>query len=425
MTRVLVTNVYSARNAGDAAIVLGMIECLRRNPGLEDAEIALSSADHPGNDNAYPVPVEPSFHSLKDACPGGPRLRCLYFLKVLVPLSLLWAGAWRLARWDLPVPRGLRRLLRSYARSDLVIAAGGGYLYTTSRLHGNVMLLIHLHSFRLAAVLGKPVYLWAQSIGPFAAGYQARLVRMALRAVRLVEVREDVSRDLVSGWRLKVPVREAADAAFLLLAAEPDVDLGLATRGAALRVGMTVRRWFRDPAQQARYQRTMAAFADRLARECDAEVVFVPQVTAVRQDDDDRDAAREVAALMSHADRAHVIEEELSAPQVKWLCGAMDFFVGTRMHSNIFALSLGVPTLAISYQPKTDGIMAQLGLDAFVLPIAGLTPDRLWQGFDNLRTAAGEVRDQLRRVIPEQTARAEVAGSLIAADLAALALGRG
>ncbi len=418
MTRVLVTNVYSARNAGDAAIVLGMIDCLRRTPGFEDAEIALSSADHRGDAAAYPVPVEPSFHSLKDACRGGPRLRCLYFLKVLAPLSLLWAGAWRLARWDLPVPRGLRRLLRCYARSDLVIAAGGGYLYTTSRLHGNVMLLIHLHSFRLAALLGKPVYLWAQSIGPFAAGYQARMVRLALRAVRLVEVREDLSRDLVAGWELKVPVREAADAAFLLPAAEPDADLGLATRGDSPRVGMTVRRWFRDPAQQLDYQRTMAAFADRLVQEYNAEVVFVPQVTAVRQHDDDRRAAREVAGLMTRTDRARVIEDELSAPQVKWLCGRMDLFVGTRMHSNIFALSLGVPTLAISYQPKTDGIMAQLGLGAFVLPITGLSPGHLWQAFDHLRESAGEVREKLRRVIPEQTARAEVAGRLIADDFA-------
>ena len=425
MTRVLITNVYSARNAGDAAIVLGMIECLHRTPGLDDAEIVLSSADHPGDAAAYPVRVEPSFHSLKDAVPGGPRLRCLYFLLVLVPLSLLWAGAWRLLQWDLPVPSGLRRLLRVYAASDLVIAAGGGYLYTTSRVHGNIMLLIHLHSFGLAALLGRPVYLWAQSIGPFAAGYQAQLVRLALRAVRLVEVREEVSRDLLAGWNLKVPVEEASDAAFLLPAAEPEVDVGLARIGADLRVGMTVRRWFRDPADQLGYQRTMAAFADQLVQECDAEVVFVPQVTAVRQDDDDRRAARAVVGLMSRRDRARVIEDELSAPQVKWLCGAMGLFVGTRMHSNIFALSLGVPTLAISYQPKTDGIMAQLGLDAFVLPIAGLTPDRLWQGFGNLRMAAGEVREQLRRVIPEQTARAEVAGSLIADDLAALALGRG
>ncbi len=424
MTRVLVTNVYSARNAGDAAIVLGMIECLHGTSGLEDAEIALSSADHFDDATAYPVRVEPSFHSLKDAGPGGPRLRCLYFLIVLVPLSFLWVSAWRLLRWDLPVPGGLRRLLRVYAASDLVIAAGGGYLYTTSRIHGNVMLLIHLHSFRLAALLGKPVYLWAQSIGPFAAGYQARIVRLALSAVRLVEVREEVSRDLLAGWELKVPVREAADAAFLLPAAEPDAGLGLATSSASLRVGMTVRRWFRDPAQQLDYQRTMAAFADRLVQECDGEVVFVPQVTAVRQHDDDRRAAREVAGLMTRTDRARVVEHELSAPQVKWLCGRMDFFVGTRMHSNIFALSLGVPTLAISYQPKTDGIMAQLGLGAFVLPITGLSPGRLWHAFDHLRESAGEVREQLRRVIPEQTARSEVAGRLIADDFAALARGR-
>jgi len=422
MTRVLVTNVYSARNAGDAAIVLGMIECLRRTRGFEDAEISLASADYPGDAAAYPVPVEPSFHSLKDAAPGGPRLRCLYFLLVLVPLSLLWASAWRLLRWDLPVPWDLRRLLRAYARADVVVAAGGGYLYTTSWLHGNIMLLIHLHSFRLAALVGAPVYLWAQSIGPFAAAYQARLVRLALGGVRLVQVREDRSRDLVAGWGLRLPVREAADAAFLFPAEPAQLDLERDERDAedALRVGMTVRRWFRDSEAQARYEQTMAAFTDRLIGENDAGVLFVPQVTAARQNDDDRQAARRVVGLMSRPERVRILEDELPAAQVKWLCGQVDLFVGTRMHSNIFALSLEVPALAISYQPKTDGIMAQLGLGAHVLQIADLSPDTLWAGFERLRAAAPGVREQLRRVLPEQIARAELAGRLIADDLATL-----
>ena len=39
------------------------------------------------------------------------------------------------------------------------------------------------------------------------------------------------------------------------------------------------------------------------------------------------------------------------------------------MHSNIFALSGGVPTIAVSYLHKTEGIMQGLGLEDWIIPI--------------------------------------------------------
>ncbi|MCK5376749.1 MAG: hypothetical protein KAJ97_06690, partial [Acidobacteria bacterium] len=128
---ILITNAYSARNRGDAAIILGMVESLRRTGVFREAEIRISSADHPADAARYPVPVVPSFHSLKNQLSSSPSVNALYFLVVLLPMSLLWAVGWRLGRLDLPLPSSLRELMRAYARAELVVAAGGGYLYTT------------------------------------------------------------------------------------------------------------------------------------------------------------------------------------------------------------------------------------------------------------------------------------------------------
>jgi colanic acid/amylovoran biosynthesis protein len=49
------------------------------------------------------------------------------------------------------------------------------------------------------------------------------------------------------------------------------------------------------------------------------------------------------------------------------------------MHSNIFALTLGLPTVAISYDPKTDGIMAALGLSEYVIAASALDRNALSQ----------------------------------------------
>lgn len=427
MTEILITNAYSARNRGDAAIILGMLESLRRTEIFREAEIRISSADYPADSADYPVPVVPSFHSLKNRFSSRSNLNALYFLVVLLPMSLLWGIAWRFVRVDLPLPGPLRELMRAYARADLVVAAGGGYLYTTSAIHGNVVLLITVYSFFFGVLLGKPVSLYAQSIGPFAAPWQEWFVRQALSRVRLVEVREKVSRRLLNGWRLSTPVWDAADAAFLLQARPPDEDLEMVGTTSGPAVGMTVRKWFRNHECQDGYERIMASFVDWLAEERGAEVVFLPQVTFAEGGDDDRAAVRSVVSSVARHDQVRIVEGELSAEEIKWYCGRMEFFVGTRMHSNIFALSLGVPTLAVAYQPKTEGIMAALGMEDFVIPIEDLSLDALTDRFETLTRDEEEVREHLRRVIGKVEEDAKLAGRLIAEDFLNLALeaGRG
>ncbi len=416
MTEILITNAYSASNRGDAAIILGMAESLRRTEVFREAEIRVSSADYPADTARYPVQVLPSFHSLKNRFSSSSSVNSLYFLVVLLPLSLLWAIAWRLGGLDLSLPWPLRELMRAYARADLVVAAGGGYLYTTSAIHGNVVLLITVYSFFFGVLLGKPVSLYAQSIGPFAGTLQAWIVRQALSRVRLVEVREGVSRRLLDGWHLPTPVQNATDAAFLLEACPPDGGLGIVgTRGKPT-IGMTVRKWFRNPDQQVEYERTMASFVDWLVEEWGAEVVFLPQVTYAEGEDDDREAARSVVASVARHDRVRIVEDELGPEEIKWQCGRMDYFVGTRMHSNIFALSLGVPTVAIAYQPKTRGIMAALGLEDFVVPIEDLSLETLTNRFEALSRDEAKIREHLQEVLPEVEESAALAGSLIAED---------
>ncbi len=414
MTRILITNAYSARNRGDAAIILGMLESLRRTEEFREAEIKISSVDAAADAAHYPVPTIPSFQSVKSSFSRSAFLSSLYFLLVLLPLSLVWAVCWRFGRLDAPVPGSLRKLLREYAASDLVIAAGGGYLYTTSSIRGNVVLLINLYCFFFAVLLGKPVALYAQSIGPFAGSLQSRLVRRVLSMVMLVEVREDFSRRLLDDWGLATPVARVADAAFLLPAREPERGLDSGASGGGATVGMTARKWFRNRDRQLEYEQSLASFVRWLIQERGASVVFLPQVTYTEGRDDDRVVARRVASAVDRDDRVQVVESELTAPEIKWLCGRMDFFVGTRMHSNIFALSSGVPTVAIAYQPKTTGIMTELGLGRWVVPIDGLSLAELQRAFDGVCEGRDEIRRRLEAAIPELEAGALEAGELIA-----------
>jgi len=415
MVRVLITNAYSSRNRGDGAIVLGMMTSLGRSFGEEAVSFEISSADHPADRSSYSVPVVPSFHSLMARISGRGAVQGLWFLGVLLPLSILGALVTRLVHHVPPLPAGLRPLLQAHARADLVVTAGGGYLYTTSPRRGAVMLLVHLHGFMLARLLGKPVYLYAQSIGPFASALHARLVRTALRRVRMVELREDWSLRLVKSWNLPVPVHRVADAAFLLEPAEPRPD-PLPPRLCDIRLRLTVRRWFREADRQERYEEAVADFLREFAARHDVEAIFLPQVTVATLHDDDRETARRILHRLGNDVDAHLLDADPSPPQLKWLCGRMDCLVGTRMHSNIFALSMGVPVAAIAYQPKTAGIMEQLGLADFVLPMEELDDDALLELVERVLSRQDHIRETLARRLPVIREEALRAGRLIAGE---------
>jgi len=412
--RILITNVYSSKNRGDAGIVYAMIDELLKRDAFRHATISVSSSDYPGDRHRFPVEVVPSFSSLRNVLDNA-FLRQLYFLCVLLPSTLLWALAYRFFGKDLPIFKGARQLARIYAKSDLIVGAGGGYLYTTSPLHGNVVLLSTLYSLSFALLLGKPLYLFSQSIGPFSSKAQAYLVKRLLRKAKHVQARDDVTQAWVRTWKKGPPVYRTCDAAFLVQAEEADVTL-VPAETAENRVGLTVRRWFRNSKKQEAYEEVMARFVSWICEEKRGVIHFIPQVTYCETGDDDRICARKILSKCDDRLPVQTIENDLSPQQVKGLCGEMDLFVGTRMHSNIYALSAGVPSLAIAYQPKTHEIMRELGLGDLVLDIEDLDLSSLQKAFHELVSSRQQISEQVKTIIPQLQRKAGLGAQLIEED---------
>ena len=96
-------------------------------------------------------------------------------------------------------------------------------------------------------------------------------------------------------------------------------------------------------------------------------IYFFPQVTGPTQQEDDRFAASKVAEMMKGVEESIVtIEEPLSSEMLKGLYGLMDIFLATRMHSGIFASSMGTPTLFIGYLTKIQGMVESNGSSELV-----------------------------------------------------------
>ncbi len=52
--------------------------------------------------------------------------------------------------------------------------------------------------------------------------------------------------------------------------------------------------------------------------------------------------------------------------EIKYIIGQCDFFIGSRMHACIAALSQGIPAIGIAYSRKFAGVMQSAGVEELI-----------------------------------------------------------
>lgn len=426
-TRVLILNVHSSRNAGDAALAHMTLKLLEEQFSPLQATLSM---DDPASHSGAGTAVGSLINWLKSTLPGEKPKWKKWNLVRLVPATLIPVLSFRLFRRAVYVftPQALRNLVDAYLRADLVVSEAGGFLYHSG---SGLTLLVAFYSLALALLVGKPLYIFPQSIGPFHKKWQCTFARWVLNRARIVMVREPISLEQIEACGVKPDMcRLVPDLAFgFESAAVDDAEGWLVRQGIDLSqdrplLGFTVINWGAQNRQfnlQGRYESAIASTARFFIENYGGKVVFIPQVWGPLPSQDDRTPARRIAAhLDSLASRVLVIEEPLAPDLLKAVYGRMDLFIGTRMHSNIFALSEGVPVIAIGYQHKTKGIARMLGLEEWVIDIQQV--DEV--GLNNLLGDLCDKKETLRRKIqagmPAIIAGSQQAGRLVATDFASL-----
>lgn len=403
--KVLITHFYTRENRGDAAILESLIQELQRV--LKKPQIAISTMEKPGQYSKFErTPTETSFIYWIRQKDG-------FIIQVLRTVYLYlatfgWAIYYRLLKKALNslFPKSLNSLLEQYQKADLIILVGGGYLRADSSIDATLNLVQLYQPIVLAKLMGKKVVLHSMSIGPFSTSFQNFISAIVLRHVDFTLLRESISASILDKFKIKLSkYMLTSDAAFLftneIKSKEKSYKLPSGNKSKK-RVGLTVRKWL-APAEQENYEKAMAEFADYLLVKQDAVVVFIPQGTNDRFDDDDRDIAKKVQSKMINSQHRNliVILDKPDHHQVKQLYSKMDYLVGTRFHSVIFALISYVPCIAVEYEHKTRGIMADLSLEKWVLKMNSVNSNLLISKFKDLVKSRKSYVKHLREVMPE------------------------
>jgi colanic acid/amylovoran biosynthesis protein len=400
---ILITHVYSADNKGDAALLSVLISELKSV--FPNSALRIHTLDDIDPGELYDgVPVS---NSLMHCVLSGHRNRLakLFDALVMVTWTRVWASLFALSGITLPLPARWRRVIDDYLDADVVVGVGGGYLRGRRGWISTIELLLLTHPLHLAHSLGKPTVLSSMSVGPFAGTVQEGLFKRGVAKTEAIFVREDVSQQLLRELRVRVPVIRAVDAGFAFTTSQRVAlrELMHVSTDRVL-VGITVRKWL--PArQQTDYEAAIAAAADHLIATHGVAVVFVPQVTSVRNNDDDRVTSRRVHSLMAHQHDATVLNESVDHHYIKALCAELDLMIGTRFHSVIFSLTSLVPCVAIEYEHKTAGIMAELDLSDWVVRIEDVSGSRFLDLVDRAYTSRASYAEYLAAVMPAYVER--------------------
>jgi len=320
----------------------------------------------------------------------------------------------------IPVRTWRRRLvrrsawLRRVAEADFHLSLAGGDSF--SDIYGLRRLIYMALPQLLVLLLEKPLILLPQTYGPFKTGCARALARCILRRASVIYSRDReglaVVRELL-GARGPEP-RLAHDIGFALepLPPRPAVMerlrrfkqcgplIGLNVSGLLYIGGYSGNNMF---GLKSDYKQLVGALLDLFAGRHGARVLLVPHVHGDGiNSESDLTACRQVAAQFQsrYAGRLHYIDERFDHHETKHIIGECGFFVGSRMHACIAALSQCVPAVGLAYSRKFAGVMEPAGTGAAVVDLRTVELSAVVARVDDAWRNREAMREQLLARVP-------------------------
>lgn len=288
-------------------------------------------------------------------------------------------------------------IIKIIMECDIVIdMLGDGFSYDLGALGGNISPISHSLNILLIHALEKDLVLFPQSIGPFKNRFVKSLAKFSLNRTKAIVSRENISMDYLKEMGVKPSILNiTGDTAFILKPTPIEkikelIGINLKNNGKPL-VGVNISQMlaFRSTYSEDKcndYVKLMVRYINYLTKNLNATVILIPHALfqkemlekSGRNVEDDTVAINNVYKLLDNKNNTiPITNSELSAADIKGIIGQCDMFIGGRMHSVIAAISLCIPTIAISYSIKAPGIMNCVGLSEYVIDIKSITYEKL------------------------------------------------
>lgn len=350
------------RNAGDLAMMHGIITWLQQN-GF-DQRIQLLTRNPVESAAEFNIPCLESHDTALLAGPADhpSRLRLIKNGAVLLTRVALWRFISK--RWVTRItPASTMRSIEAMADAKAILVHGSGSL---NSIFWRGWLYPKAITSLGARILGVPVVMTSQGIGPLHGRLDRFMARIFFANTEFIGVRDgDFSGDAARACGAHAErIFHTGDDALLLPKAhdhliseclwEHGVPADRPLVGVNFRDASSYQTGYRDEGYDE-----LAAALDHMIEQHHTHVVFIP----ITYDplDDDRKSAAMVIARMKQTRHVTNVTKVAETAVLRGLMGRMSIAIGTSYHFLLFALSQNVPTLALTknayYRTKHDGLM--------------------------------------------------------------------
>jgi len=303
--------------------------------------------------------------------------------------NLFWMLFLAFLQRIIPITSVKKRIIRSnpflkaLCRADFVgdIFSGDSF----SDIYGLKTFLRLCLSRVVALFLGKELVMLPQTYGPYKSPVAKLMAKYIVKRSKLMFARDlegaDCIRKLMGDAAGKKRVRLCPDVAFELesrLPDSPNIQPRLKKKASGLLVGINVNGLLYNYPEsdggnfdlRIDYRQLVHEVVDRFLRETKAHILLVPHTFA---DPGSIECDPDACAKVQHAfgncypGRVHLVAQEYNQHEIKGIIGMCSFFVGSRMHACIAAISQGIPAVGVAYSKKFKGVFDTVGIGEMVL----------------------------------------------------------
>jgi len=394
---------YTDKNKGDAAIIIATTQLIRNVD--READISMFST-YGINDNRLKTDhniIRPYANRLFPGCfyeaeipfnLKSDKFRVFTFLWIVIKSLLMLISNNKLFLRSFLKKREVKAV-NTFLESDMIISKGGSFLVTeNSSLRQTLSLIRMLYPFLLARRYRKKIVIFSQSLGPVEGKFNSWLFEKVLSKVDTIYLRESLCLDKYSSVRKicsKTKCKIIPDTAFYLKSEDNmtipiNIDIDLTNIGYTL-----VDHDFKYIKNQSEVEKKRNIYKQSIIESMkylidteDAIIHIFPQVQVDISflGHNDMKISKEIKEYFNNSKyegKIYFYHENWTPIQLRNLYEKMDIFIGTRLHSVIFSLSVGTPSINIAYHgTKSQGILSDIdNLADYVIDINTINKEKL------------------------------------------------
>lgn len=307
-------------------------------------------------------------------------------------------------------------------RADLVAGICGGDSF--SDIYGLTRLIYIILPLMLVNAMRRKLVLLPQTYGPFRGKISRVLAGHIIGSAKQTYARDHSSRALIDSLMHSQDVmfnhNFCYDLGFVLDPYPPDKFKAARTdflkQTGTVRVGLNVSGllWMGGYRRnnmfglKSDYKRTILALIESFMAMPNVKMLLIPHVLGAEPDSESDSVVCEQLFDMlqtKYASRVEMVRGNLNQSEIKYVIGRCDFFIGSRMHACIAAMSQCVPAVPIAYSDKFSGVMETLGKEILVLDARKITSREIVSAVLACYRHRGEMRDLLLNKMPDVRAR--------------------